>query len=1096
MSRIRWVVLALGCALRCAGQLPGLDGVPVEVFGGTVFPAPYVPVPAIDCVVRSAPLTVRAEGLAEMLGDIEIVCRGILQPNRRNRLSYVGVPAPTAAAAVATINIGIALSVPLTSRLVQDPLTEALLFVDDPVDASPVGGAPDARRQNPCAAPGGVCVGLVAHDGQPGSVVDGLEGAVAAADSTGQVLNVFQGSRLNNQTVSFAGIPLSNYDTRANPRLLKRYNEIKAAGGGVYRGEAVEVPWVKRFRIKNLCGAIAGAAAPNGQVFANVQIQNPPATLRLNSSTPTVGFVQQGLFFQQRGIADGGPVGNLSLSFCQPLNPNLAADPTNGAGFSGQFLAQFVEGYAGAYRTRGYQPGQLPAADQSDPLVSYPTESGWYNTRFPQANGLNRAGLADQGTRLRMVLNNVPASVSVFASVSGTTGSSLTMGAYAVREDATGANLLSALPVTPTAQPVNLPAVGPPLAGFVANWGFRQGVFPVSIFNGRGSVLWEIYAEGSPRQAERLNFMVAVAYRTQAAAGTATLAGTFGPINTTATASLVAPVPRFVEAGSPADGFTVTPSCVPRTISHCPDAVPPGAEPFFVTIRSAIPAFDATSTAGWIAGRAARIPVPVTIVDSTEARLLIPGISPLGGSLDLSTGGTPVFSGLGIDATVQAPARICSAEPRVTSAGVASLPLRVYGLFPGNASVFPAALMARMGAALSTIDVTVAPGNPIRTEGAAIVPGVLLRLAGPVNLLESNFNFRPVTDIRVNDAVTLSTLAPPPIVAGRGFTGRLIARGGVPPYRWSVTNIPEVRLAAVPGAADQQDLVFQAPANLIDPLEYATTASVTDSTPGQALTASTAIAWRAEPMPVVVILDPNLEPGGTHIIPGGAREMTVVAGPRRAFAAGFKVTFQVRFTTPTPGPAPAVGLIEGQTLVSRVDRIFGACANPATCGTSLRLRGGGNVAGRLVLTAELTEAGGLPPAGAAPSTFQFEVPEARPQLTIEDVTVSREAANLLVCVAGITNTRQMNEVEFRFAGAPGSGFNATLRAPDAVDGFRGYFESPPSAATGGSFRYWQSFTVSGDALNTGAVFVRLANRAGATEVGPVAIATERPCVAR
>jgi hypothetical protein len=67
---------------------------------------------------------VRAEGLAEIVGDLVLVCTG-------------GVPT-AAGTTVPQVDIQIFLNTNVTSRLVGDPLSEAVILIDDPSPAQQI----------------------------------------------------------------------------------------------------------------------------------------------------------------------------------------------------------------------------------------------------------------------------------------------------------------------------------------------------------------------------------------------------------------------------------------------------------------------------------------------------------------------------------------------------------------------------------------------------------------------------------------------------------------------------------------------------------------------------------------------------------------------------------------------------------------------------------------------------------------------------------------------------------------------------------------------------------------------------------------------
>lgn len=570
MSAFRKLALTCGVAsMSVFGQLPGIDGVA----------APPVPLNIaqqnIRCAVSAQPLTVRVEGLAELLGDIVVNCTGNLAVNPRNFVGVLPVGYATAAAVMPTINIQVTLSTPVTSRLVSDPLTEALVFVDDATIATALPpGAVDTRLQNPCTGGSGVCTTWVSDGSTPlvagvvgaGSATDPLTGAASStADGRGVLTNVWQGSRLNSQTIVFNSVPLGFVDSRGNPRLRASYLAAAAASpGGIYDGRQFAASYQKTYRIKNLRSAVAGNASVNSQIFAYVGIQNPAGTLQVDSASTVVGQVNTGLTTTLRNADGSGFSGPFTLAACVTINRDLAVDPTDADPYNGATLSiRFNEGYAVAFRPRGFVPGQATTADQNLIDFNYNTESGFYSQLFPATNGLRIAGIADHGTRLRAVWNNIPANVRIYTFATAQTGAtSGTIGAYAVVTDASGGN---PAPITVPSAPTALfaTAIGGaaiPAGSFVLTTA-TNGLINVAITSGRAVQVWEVYTS-SPLVTETIAFPTIVAYRAgnNPGVGTVTLQGTFAPINTTAAAGgTLVPIPRFVETGSAANAFSIAP---------------------------------------------------------------------------------------------------------------------------------------------------------------------------------------------------------------------------------------------------------------------------------------------------------------------------------------------------------------------------------------------------------------------------------------------------------------------------------------------------------------------------------------------------------
>ncbi|HUQ91074.1 MAG TPA: hypothetical protein VM120_05275 [Bryobacteraceae bacterium] len=492
-------------------------------------------VPPIVCSTSAQPLTVRAEGLTEQTGDIVMSC--------------TGGQAPIAGAAVPAVNISVTLSVNITSRLVADPITEALLFIDDPQPA----------QQNPCVPAAGstVCQGTgYTSNGAGGSL--GTGGQVAGAP-----INVFQGVRQNDNTIVFLAVPIS-------------------APGST---------GTRLFRTKNIRAAVAGSSATNGQIFAFVSIQNPPANLQLNNSTLNVAFVQQGLAFSLRSRSGGGfsatdaPV---ALFACDTFNRDLFnANTANygggGFGLGRAFELRFREAYAASFKVRDVNsPTFSDALSQNipqnnngaDPSISTVVESGFFNLAFPTTNGLNRAGRADHGTRLRAVFNNVPANVKLFvtahpiqtgtfvnASQSALGGESTAFSAaYGVAASTAGNNVAAGTVLanpTSAAELFTTSTAIPGTLGYPA--GAVAGLVEVPIVAGSGSFTWEVFRT-DPNQIDTFSFGVAIGERSTSAPGlgTFTVNGSFAPVTPGAnTMSSTQPIPRFADQSTPQNAASV-----------------------------------------------------------------------------------------------------------------------------------------------------------------------------------------------------------------------------------------------------------------------------------------------------------------------------------------------------------------------------------------------------------------------------------------------------------------------------------------------------------------------------------------------------------
>ena len=132
----------------------------------------------LNCVANGGVNTpVRAEGLAETVGDFEVTCTGGVP-------TAPGAPVPTA-------DIQIYLNTYVTSKLLVNAWSEALLMIDDPLPGIQrlCGTTGDTESSPGVCAITGTGTGAGVYDGSPGRP------------------NVFQGQAFTNVIV-FTGIPI------------------------------------------------------------------------------------------------------------------------------------------------------------------------------------------------------------------------------------------------------------------------------------------------------------------------------------------------------------------------------------------------------------------------------------------------------------------------------------------------------------------------------------------------------------------------------------------------------------------------------------------------------------------------------------------------------------------------------------------------------------------------------------------------------------------------------------------------------------------------------------------------------------------------
>lgn len=388
----------------------------------------------MSCKASAEPRQLRYYGAAELLADLRLDCTG-------GRAPAPGESAPE-------YQIVVSADAPLTMRSVAaDPLesiqwTEALLLLDDP--------AP--RNQRPCVP--------------DAETIEESPGSLDCGANEGRA-NVFQGLRLQENAVVFQQTPIAPpgpnqtrtlriVNLRADVRELTPEPDpdgvldpepaaqvsltVRIFGPG---GEIVPVEQADQ---------LVGALVPDVEVDVRTAANEPvPKTEPAVLSTP--GLTPQ-------GRPEEGPT----------------------------FLIQFTELSPDVFRRRnigsnGLDPTFLTS--QATPGVNAHTESGLFNAAFPNRRGWNQAGLADAGTRLRVVMDDVPPGIRVWLSYR-----EVELGTTGYDADVPRARLTA--PEGGAFRP-QLPEIGE----FIEVWPS----------NGHAEVLWEI-TSSDPQVIETLSFAV------------------------------------------------------------------------------------------------------------------------------------------------------------------------------------------------------------------------------------------------------------------------------------------------------------------------------------------------------------------------------------------------------------------------------------------------------------------------------------------------------------------------------------------------------------------------------------------------------------
>jgi uncharacterized repeat protein (TIGR01451 family) len=378
-----------------------------------------------------------------------------------------GTPLPT-------VNITVYLGVTVTSRLYSNGWSEALLLVDNP--GSSLNYVPSTPLA--CNDPNGICqitgtgTGAGAYDGSPGRP------------------NIFQG-KVSGNAITFTSIPFDPPGA-----------------------------WVRMLRITNIrVNGSFGLGLGLEGIQANISIPG----VSVNNAVKTVAYSNPTLDFSVRTPDNSAPSSGFVVTPCS----------TSGTQRIG--VLRFASAFFSARSKTAFVDSDTSPTPVAQNLLtydnSYDSESGLYFPSLTAPNGdFGTIGLANAGTRLKAVLNNIPPGTSVYTSVN--------------RVDYANGNPMGASNgiVARMAQSEEGPFT--PLTPAITLEGIPAVQLPVT--NGTATAVWEVL-RGDPFTLENADFPIWVLSAGNLPAAI-TVNGSYAPtpLSGGGVASSTLPLPRFV----------------------------------------------------------------------------------------------------------------------------------------------------------------------------------------------------------------------------------------------------------------------------------------------------------------------------------------------------------------------------------------------------------------------------------------------------------------------------------------------------------------------------------------------------------------------
>jgi len=454
--------------------------------------------PAFACTANAGvPPIVRAEGIAELVGDLILNCTG-------GTFTPAGLPIPQS-------NVQIFLNTNVTSRTYAGNLSEAILTIDEPF---PAGTQVPTTATSSTGSPT-TQLGCQAINSSNCLIISSGSGVGATGSYNGSAghFNVFQGSQNGPSQVVWLGVPIDAPAT-AGTRVI-RITNVRA----------------------NACQLGVSSTLIPTQIVMFIAV-NGSQQVTINQPQQTVAFIQPGL------IAT-----NKTANFVQCVNINgTLLSSTAAAGQTGSLAVTATEGFASSFKVRNYAQlftgptsnapnGLAPSTVGFQNVLGFPynTESGFVSATpgiSPNGSGTGAIGLADQGTQIAFTVSNVGAGVNIFAPA-----------------------WVQLVPVNgggPTGLAV--------LSGATFSGGTAPQV-QVTVTGNTASVTYEVwYSNPNVIESMSLNIFAAAISNTGQnlpATGTSQVAISFAPISTVQTTSTTAPVPRFCSTATPKTFFAI-----------------------------------------------------------------------------------------------------------------------------------------------------------------------------------------------------------------------------------------------------------------------------------------------------------------------------------------------------------------------------------------------------------------------------------------------------------------------------------------------------------------------------------------------------------
>jgi hypothetical protein len=299
--------------------------------------------------------------------------------------------------------------------------------------------------------------------------------------------------------------------------------------------------------------------------------------------------------------------------------------------------------------------------------------------------------------------------------------------------------------------------------------------------------------------------------------------------------------------------------------------------------------------------------------------------------------------------------------------------------------------------------------------------------------------------------LSITTASLPPGMVGAAYSASVGATGGVPPYTFSASGLPDGLSMSAGGSISGTPTVAGS---------SSVSVTVRDSL-GTSASRTLSIAVTLPATPAVTF-------GGLPTTANPATQPVVTVGLGGAFPVNVTVVLTLTFAPDSGADDPTVQFATGGRTAQVV------IPAGSTTAPDLALQTG-TVAGTITITARL-QAATLDVTPTPVPTRTIRISPTAPVL--QSVTATRTSTGFNVVITGFASSRELTQAVFTFTAASGTNLQTTTLTIALDSLFSQYYQSSASAPFGSQFTLTQPFTVSGGTTGIVSVSVTLTSRVG------------------